>query len=105
LVFSIYDSTELAIRKMIEANEKIMALGGVQRDALNTATKRLYELQVKTLQDAPCDKEKLEGLIRKKETAKKEATYIEDTERLMTEIEMLKVVLYLVNRNNDGSIS
>jgi hypothetical protein len=41
LVFSIYNSTELAIKKMIEANEKIMALGGVQRDALNTATKRL----------------------------------------------------------------
>jgi len=33
----------------------------------------------------------------KKERAKEEATHIEDTERIATEIEMLKVVLYLVN--------
>jgi hypothetical protein len=30
---------------------------------------------------------------------KEEAIYFEDTERLVREIEMLKVVLYLVNRN------
>jgi hypothetical protein len=30
---------------------------------------------------------------------KEEAMYFEDTERLVTEIEMLKVVLYLVSRD------
>jgi hypothetical protein len=28
--------------------------------------------------------------------------YMEETQRLVTEIEMLKVVLYLVNRNSKG---
>jgi hypothetical protein len=99
---SIYDSTEEAIKKMVEANERIMALGGVQRDALNTATKRLYELQVETLQNAPTDKVELERLLKVKQKQKEKATYIEDTERLMTEIEMLKIVLYLMNRNSNN---
>jgi len=102
LVFSIYDSTEEAIKKMIEANERIMALGGVQRDALNTATKRLYELQVETLQNAPTDKGELERLLEVKQKQKEKATHIEDTERLVTEIEMLKIVLYLMNRNSNN---
>jgi hypothetical protein len=37
-----------------------------------------------------------------KEREKGEARHIEDTQRLVTEIEMLKVVLHLVNRNNRG---
>ena len=102
MVYSIYDPTEEAIKKMIEANERIMALGGVQRDALNSATKRFYELQVKTLQNAPTDKVELEKLLELKQKQKEKATYIEDTERLITEIEMLKVVLYLVNRNGSS---
>ena len=92
MVYSIYDSTELAIQKMIEANERIMALGGSNVAALNTTTRRLYELQIKTPRDAPRYKDKLEWMLNKKDRAKKEAKYIEDTERLMTEIEMLKVV-------------
>jgi hypothetical protein len=51
------------------------------------------------LQNAPRDVDKLEWLLKKKERAKDEAMHIEDTQRLVTEIEMLKVVLYLVNRN------
>jgi hypothetical protein len=34
-----------------------------------------------------------------KQRQKEEADHIEDTERLVTEIEMLKVVLFLVCRN------
>jgi hypothetical protein len=34
-----------------------------------------------------------------KRRQKEEAMYFEDTERLVTEIEMLKVVLYLVSRD------
>jgi hypothetical protein len=43
--------------------------------------------------------DKLEQLLKIKEREKDEAMYIEDTQRLVTEIEMFKVVLYLVCRN------
>jgi hypothetical protein len=85
---------------MIEADERIMALGGGNGAVLYASTKRLYELQIKTLSDAPRDAKQIEWLIRRKEREKKEAKYIWDTERLMAEIEMSKVVLYLVNRNS-----
>jgi hypothetical protein len=41
----------------------------------------------------------LERLLQVKQRQKEEAMQIEDTQRLVTEIEMLKVVLYLVSRN------
>jgi hypothetical protein len=50
----------------------------------------------KPLQNAPRDVDtnnKLQALWKGKE--KEEAMYIEDTQRLVTEIEMLRVVLYL----------
>jgi hypothetical protein len=67
---------------------------------MNSATKRHLELQIKTFQNAPREPDKLERLLKSKRRQKKEeAMYFEDTERLVTEIEMLKVVLYLVCRN------
>jgi hypothetical protein len=51
------------------------------------------------LQNAPRDAGELEWLLKKKERAKEEAMHIEDTQRLVTEIEMLKVVLRLVRRD------
>jgi hypothetical protein len=48
------------------------------------------------LQNAPRDPNKLERLLKIKKRQKEEAIYFEDTERLVTEIEMLKVVLFLV---------
>jgi hypothetical protein len=51
-------------------------------------------------QNAPRDPDKLERLLKSKRRQKKEeAMYFEDTERIVTEIEMLKVVLYLVCRD------
>jgi hypothetical protein len=61
--------------------------------------KRHLELQIKTLQNAPTDADKLRRLLEVKQRQKEEAMYIEDTQRLVTEIEMLKVVLLLVTRN------
>jgi precorrin-6x reductase len=46
------------------------------------------------------DPDKLERLLKTKRRQKEEAMRFEDTERLVTEIEMLKVVLFLVGRNN-----
>jgi hypothetical protein len=63
----------------------------------------VYELEIKMLHNAPRDADKLEQLLQAKERAKEESTYIEDTERIATEIEMLKVVFYLANRNSCSS--
>jgi hypothetical protein len=55
----------------------------------------LFELQMKTLlQNAPRDAEKLEQLLKRKQREKEEAMHTErrHTKRLVTEIEMLKVV-------------
>jgi hypothetical protein len=63
---------------------------------INPAMKRHLELEIKTLQNAPRDADKLRQLLEIKQRQKEEADHIEDTQRLVTEIEMLKVVLYLV---------
>ena len=65
---------------------------------LNTVMKKHLELEIKTLQNAPRDAAKLRRLLEIKQRQKEEAMHIEDTQRLVTEIEMLKVVLFLVSR-------
>jgi hypothetical protein len=60
---------------------------------------RHLELEIKALENAPRYADKLEGLLQVKRGQKEEAMYIADTQRLVTEIEMLKAVLYLVSRN------
>jgi hypothetical protein len=95
LVFSIYDSTEVAIEKMIEASQRMI------NEQLNSPpVNEHFKLQIKTLQNAPRDADKLERILKVKQGQKEEAMHIEDTQRLVTEIEMLRVVLYLVNRNH-----
>ena len=47
--------------------------------------------------------DKLRRLLKIKQRQKQEAMHIEDTQRLVTEIEMLKVVLYLVSRKSSNS--
>jgi hypothetical protein len=94
LVFSIYDSTEVAIQKMIEASQKMI------NEQLNSPpVNEHFKLQIKTLQNAPRDPDKLRLLLEVKQRQKEEADHIEETQRLVTEIEMLKVVLFLVCRN------
>jgi hypothetical protein len=103
LVYSIYDSTEVAIQKMIEASQRILRVNSQgELGGINPVIKKYYELQIKTLENAPRDVDKLERLLKVKQRQKDEAMHIEDTQRLVTEIEMLKVVLYLVNRNRAG---
>jgi hypothetical protein len=69
---------------------------------ISTVTKRHFQLQIKTLQSAPRDAEKLQQIIKAKERENDKSRHIDDTQRLVTEIEMLKFVLYLVNRNRNG---
>jgi hypothetical protein len=89
---------------MIEASQRMITTNsqGGELGGMNPAIKRHLELVIKTLQNAPRDVEKLERLLRLKERQKEEAMHIEDTQRLVTEIVMLKVVLHLVNRNRRG---
>jgi hypothetical protein len=47
---------------------------------MNPAIKKHYELQIKTLQNAPRDAEELEWLLKIKERQKAEAMHIEDTQ-------------------------
>jgi hypothetical protein len=106
LVYSIHDPTEVAIQKMIDASQRMMAthsqLQGESKEGwgINSIMKKHLELEIKTLQNAPRDAAKLRRLLEIKQRQKDEAMHIEDTQRLVTEIEMLKVVLYLVSRKS-----
>jgi len=64
---------------------------------------RRLDLEISTFQNAPREADKLRCLLQLKQRQKDEAMHIEDTQRLVTEIEMLKVVLYLVARSRSRS--
>jgi hypothetical protein len=104
LVYSIHDPTEVAIQKMIEASQRMIDMQsqveGQPREGwgINPIMKKHLELEIRTLQNAPRDAAKLRRLLEVKQRQKEETMHIEDTQRLVTEIEMLKVVLYLVCR-------
>jgi hypothetical protein len=86
-----------ASQRMIDVQSQVT---GEPKDGwgLNSVMKRHLELEITTLQNAPRDAAKLRRLLEVKQRQKEEAVHIEDRERLVTEIEMLKVVLFLVCR-------
>ena len=97
------DPTELVIQRRVEGIETILQLDSNAKPGaarLNPAIRRHFELEISTLQNAPRDVDKLERLLRlkKRENNDDEARHIEDTQRLVTEIEMLQFVLCLVRR-------
>ena len=57
--------------------------------------------KMKTLQDAPRDLKKLERLMKQKEKECEKAKYVLDIESLVAEIEVLRVIRYLINRNDN----
>jgi hypothetical protein len=69
-VYSINNSTEVAIRKMIEASQRMITVNS-QGEGMNPAIKRHYELQIKTLQNAHRDPDKLERLLKVKQRQKR----------------------------------
>jgi hypothetical protein len=74
MVYSIYDSTEVAIKKMIEASQRMITINR-QGEGINPAIKRHFELQIKTLQNAPRDEERLERLLQVKQRQKEAAMH------------------------------
>jgi methyl coenzyme M reductase beta subunit len=95
LVYSINDSTKVAIQKMIDASQRMLRMNsqGEELGGINSAMKGRLELEIKTLKNAPRDADKLRQLLQVKQRQKEEAMHIEDTQKFVTEIEMLKVVL------------
>lgn len=66
---------------------------------INPAMKKHWESEIKILRDAPREPEKLREILQVKQEEYEEAQDSEDIERLVSEIEMLKFVLFLVCRN------
>jgi methyl coenzyme M reductase beta subunit len=90
LVFSIHDPTEVAIQKMIDASQRMLTInteGGEREDGggMNPAMKRHLELEIKTLENAPRDTDKIRQLLQIKQRQKEEAEHIEDKVRFVTE--------------------
>ena len=81
---------------MIDANQRMLKVNSKETlGGISPPQKRHLALQIKTLETVPSDAEKLERLLKAKRRQKEGAMYIEDTQMLVTEIEMLKVV-YIV---------
>ena len=73
---------------MIEASQRMIAVhsqgaGGEAKEGwgINPAMKRHLELEIKTLQNAPRDADKLRRLLKIKQRQKQEADHIEETQR------------------------
>jgi hypothetical protein len=84
---------------MIDASQGIITIMDSQGEGMSPPMKKHLELEIKILKNAPRDADKLRKLLQVKQRQKEEADHTEDTQRLVTEIEMLKVVLYLASRN------
>ena len=96
------------IRRMISPNNDNNNNDSQQEPEvrISSAAKRRFELEIQTLQNAPRDEDKLRELLNLKDKENERATHVEDTQRLVTEeIEMLKVVLYLVCRKSSSNSS
>jgi hypothetical protein len=82
------DSTEAVIQRMIEDKRSFIREGpeGIQ---ISSVTKRHFQLQIETLQNAPRDASKLEQIIKTKERQNEKARHIYDIQRLVTEIDRI----------------
>jgi hypothetical protein len=69
LVYSIQDSTEEVIQRLIEAAQRMIRVNNNSSQQqpevrINPATKRHLELEIETLQNAPSDEAKLRELLK-----------------------------------------
>jgi hypothetical protein len=104
LVFSIDDSTQAVLERKIESLQRLIREDPEQAVQISSVTKSHFQLQIRTLQNAPRDADKLQQMIKAKERDNNDkARHMDQTQRLVTEIEMLKFVLFLVNRNSRSS--
>ncbi len=112
-----HDSTEVMIQRTIEGIQRMISIhkdrgeGEKERGAtteevieISLAAKRHWELEIRTLQEAPRDPEKLREILKIKQRQYEKAKLAEEIQPLVTEIEMLKFALYLVCRTEQKKI-
>ena len=67
MVYSIYDSTEQVIQRMIQGSQRMISVNNKNDDSqqeqepevrISSAAKRHYELEIETLQNVPRDVKK-----------------------------------------------
>jgi hypothetical protein len=68
---------------------------------INPATKKYSELKIKILQYSPRDADKVKEILQVKEDEYEKAQDSENIERLVTEINTLKYLLFLVRTANE----
>jgi phage host-nuclease inhibitor protein Gam len=93
-----YDSTtDVVIQELIDECQR-----NIDEQYNNSLVASEYLKQkMNTLQNAPRDLKKLERLLKQKEKECKKAKYALDIESLVAEIEVLRVIRYLINTNDD----
>ena len=96
---SIYDSTtEVVIQELIDECQR-----NIDEQYNNSLAANEYlKEKMNSLQNAPRDLKKLEKLLKAKERESRKAKYAIDIESLVAEIEVLRVIRYLINRNDDN---
>jgi hypothetical protein len=93
---SIYDSTEVIIQELVDECQR-----NIDDEQYNNslAANEYLKFKKKTLQDSPRDPKNLKKLLTKKERESQKTEHILDIERLVAEIEVLRIIQYLVNKN------
>jgi hypothetical protein len=111
LVYRSSSSTEAVIQRTIEGIQRLIKIhnspqgeGDEEEEQepvmqINPAMKRHGESQIKILRDAPRDEKRLKEILKVKEDEYEKATLAEEIQPLVTEIEMLQFVLFLVRTN------
>jgi hypothetical protein len=97
------NSTEEIIARQIEGIQKMIKVRDIPDGEvgipINPAIKKHFELEIKTLREAPRDADKLRKLVKAKQREWEDTMKIEDLQRLVTETEMLRFLLAAVSRN------
>jgi hypothetical protein len=88
-----YDSTEVVIQEMMDECQR-----NIDEQYDSIVANEYLQMKMKTLQEAPRDLKKLERLLKQKEKDCEKAKYAFDIEGLIAEIEVLRVIRYLINR-------
>lgn len=109
LVYQPISSTEAIIQRTIKGIQKLInpQHGNMTPEEeaaaavieINPVMKRHCESQIKILRDSPRDATKLKEILKSKQKEYEKAQDSEDIESLVSEIEMLKFVIFLVRKS------
>ena len=106
MVFKIDDSMEAIIQRKVQIiQEFIKPNPECSGNGINPVMKKHFEMEIDILKNAPRDAAKLERIIEEKESRRKYDTSLNivDLHNLVSEIEILKFVFYLVDRDSHNN--